>query len=123
MCFIRKAPCDHITRGYFGLGDHEHVVHVRSNKDFRLSIWARNVETSRGGVQIMTPPSQFRGSGSTGPHDGLVLDVPAQTGMDLGSIGARGGETIDVSNAFGARVTVFLTVVSAYGATVEMTWT
>jgi len=123
MCFIRKTPCDLITRGYFGLGDHEHVVHVRSNRDFRLSIWARNVETSRGGVQIMTPPSQFRGSGSTGPHDGLVLDVPAQTGMDLGSIGARGGETIDVSNAFGARVTVFLTVVSAYGATVEMTWT
>jgi len=123
MCFIRKTPCDRITRGYFGLGDHEHVVHVRSNRDFRLSIWARNVETSRGGVQIMTPPSQFRGSGSTGPHDGLVLDVPAQTGMDLGSIGARGGETIDVSNAFGARVTVFLTVVSAYGATVEMTWT
>lgn len=123
MCFIRKTPCDRITRGYFGLGDHEHVVHVRSNRDFRLSIWARNVETSRGGVQIMTPPSQFRGSGSTGPHDGLVLDVPAQTGMDLGSIGARGGETIDVSNAFGARVTVFLTVVSANGATVEMTWT
>jgi len=123
MCFIRKTPCDLITRGYFGLGDHEHVVHVRSNRDFRLSIWARNVETSRGGVQIMTPPSQFRGTGSTGPHDGLVLDVPAQTGMDLGSIGARGGETIDVSNAFGARVTVFLTVVSAYGATVEMTWT
>ena len=123
MCFIRKTPCDLITRGYFGLGDHEHVVHVRSNRDFRLSIWARNVETSRGGVQIMTPPSQFRGSGSTGPHDGLVLDVPAQTGMDLGSIGARGGETIDVSNAFGARVTVFLTVVSANGATVEMTWT
>ena len=61
MCFIRKAPCDHITRGYFGLGDHEHVVHVRSSRDFRLSIWARNVETSRGGVQIMTPPSQFRG--------------------------------------------------------------
>ena len=77
MCFIRKPPCDLITRGYFGLGDHEHVVHVRSNRDFRLSIWARNVETSRGGVQIMTPPSQFRGSGSTGPHDGLVLDVPA----------------------------------------------
>jgi len=123
MCFIRKTPCDRITRGYFGLGDHEHVVHVRSNQDFRLSICARNVETSRGGVQIMTPPSQFRGSGSTGPHDGLVLDVPAQTGMDLGSIGARGGETIDISNAFGARVTVFLTVVSAYGATVEMTWT
>ncbi|MEK6301464.1 MAG: hypothetical protein AABO41_12140 [Acidobacteriota bacterium] len=115
-----KNICDHIVRGYFGLGDHEHVVHVRSNADFLLYVWARNVETSQGGVQIMTPPSQFRTSGSTGPQDGLVLDVPAQTGMDLGCIGARSGETIDVSNAFGARVTVFLTVVTAKGATVTM---
>lgn len=118
-----KNRCDHIVRGYFGLGDHEHVVRIKSNADFLLYVWARNVETSRGGVQIMTPPSQFRGSGSTGPQDGLVLDVPAQTGMDLGCIGAQGGETIDVSNAFGARVTVFLTVVTANGATVKMTWT
>lgn len=118
-----KTPCDHVARGYFGLGDHEHVVHVSCDADFLLYIWARNVETFQGGVQVLTPPSQFRGGGSTGPQDGLVLDVPAQTGLDLGCIGARGGETIDISNAFGARVAVFLTVVTAHGATVTMTWT
>jgi hypothetical protein len=119
----RRIPCDHVVRGYFGLGDHEDVVHVTSSADFLLHIWARNVETSQGGVQIMTPPSQFRGSGSTGPQDGLVLDVPAQTGKDLGCVGAQGGETLDISTAFGARVTVFLTVTTANGATATMTWT
>ncbi len=118
-----KSPCDRVVRGYFGLGDHEKVVHVTSDADFLLHIWARNVETSQGGIQISTPPSQFRGSGSTGPQDGLVLDVPAQTGQDLGCIGAQAGETIDISNAFGARVTVFLSVLTAYGTTVTMTWT
>jgi hypothetical protein len=113
--------CDQVVRGYFGLGDHEHVVHVTSSADFVLHIWARNVETSQGGVQVSTPPSQFRTSGSTGPHDGLVLDVPAQTGMSLGAIGARAREAIDLSSAFGARVTVFLTVVTCHGATVRMT--
>lgn len=120
---ISATGCAHVVRGYFGLGDHEHVVHVTSDADFRLCIWARNVETTRGGVQITTPPSQFRGSGSTGPYDALVLDVPAQTGMDLGCIGAQQGEIIDVSNAFGARVTVYLTVMTCSGATVEITWT
>jgi hypothetical protein len=109
-----------IARGYFGLGDWESVVHVTSNADFLTCIWARNVEISQGGVQILTPPSDFRGRGSTGPFDGLVLDVPRQTGMDLGCIGADGGETIDISNAFGARVTVYLTVITAQGATVNM---
>ena len=80
-----KVPCDHVVRAYFGLGNPEHVVHVTCNADFLLYIWARNIETSQGGVQVVTPPSQFRGSGSTGPLDGLVLDVPAQTGLDLGS--------------------------------------
>jgi hypothetical protein len=117
-----EASCDHIVRGYFGLGDHERVVNVTCNADFLLYIWARNVETSQGGVQVLTPPSQFRGSGSTGPQDGLVLDVSAQTGLDLGCIGAQGGETIDISNAFGARVSVFLTVITTHGATVTMTW-
>lgn len=112
---------DRTVRGYFGLGDNESIVHVTSDKDFLLHIWARNIETSQGGVQVLTPPSQFRGSGSTGPQDGLVLDVPAQTGMTLGSIGAQGNETIDLSSAFGARVAVFLTVVTAQGATVTMT--
>lgn len=119
--FKEKSPCDLIVRGYFGLGDHEQVVHITSSADFLLHIWARNVETSQGGVQISTPPSQFRGSGSTGPQDGLVLDVPAQTGKDLGCIGAQSGETVDITNAFGARVTVFLTVITADGATVTMT--
>lgn len=116
-----ETACEHIVRGYFSLGDHEQVVHITSSQAYRLHIWARNVETSQGGVQIMTPPSQFRGSGSTGrPNDGLVLDVPAQTGKDLGSVGAQGGESINFSNAFGARVTVFLTVITANGATVSM---
>jgi hypothetical protein len=52
--------------------------------------------------------------------DVLVLDVPAQTGMDLGCIGADAGETIDISNAFGARVTVFITVITTSSATVNM---
>ena len=110
-----------IERGYFGLGDPDHLVQVTSTADFTLSIWARNIETFHGGVQIDTPPSQFRGPGSTGPEDGLVLDVPPQTGLDLGRIGGRHGETISISNAFGARVVVFLTVATAHGATVQMT--
>jgi hypothetical protein len=114
--------CDQILRGYFGLGDNEIAVHVTSSKDFLVHIWARNVETTHGGVQITTPPSQFRGSGSTGPMDGLVLDVPAQTGKSLGCIGAKRGETIDITNAFNARVTVFLTVVTCESAKVKMTW-
>lgn len=80
-------------------------VHVTGTEDVLIYIWARNVETSPGGVQIITPPSRFRGSGSTGPIDGLVLDVPAQTGTDLGCIGGKRKEKIDISNAFGARVT------------------
>jgi hypothetical protein len=115
------AGCDHIVRGYFGLGDHVHVVHVTCDADFRICIWARNVETFRGGVQILTPPSPFRTSGSTGPHDGLVLDVPPQTGMDLGCIGGQANEVVDLSSAFGARVTVFLTVITCAGAIVGMT--
>jgi hypothetical protein len=125
MCFFfkRKSCFNQIVRGYFGLGDHEHVVHVTSSADFLLYIWARNVETTQGGVQLITPPSQFRGSGSTGPQDGLVLDVPAQTGKDLGCIGAKAGEAMDISNAFSARVAVFLTVITTESATVAMTWT
>jgi len=118
-----ETAYNQIVRGYFGLGDHEQNVHITSSHAYSLHIWARNVETSQGGVQIITPPSQFRGSGSSGPKDGLVLDVPAQTGKDLGSIGAQGGETIDIGNAFGARVTVYLTVITANGATVSMTTT
>jgi hypothetical protein len=112
--------CAKVVRGYFGLGDHEAAVHVTSSEDFVLHIWARNVETTQGGVQVLTPPSHFRTPGSSGLHDGLVLDVPAQTGMSLGAIGAGAGETLDISNAFGARVTVFLTVATCEGATVRI---
>jgi hypothetical protein len=96
-------------------------VHVTSDKDFVLHIWTRNVETFHGGIQITTPPSQFRGVGSTGPDDGLVLDVPSETGMDLGCIGARAGETIDITSAFSARVTIYLTVVTSVLSNVTMT--
>ncbi len=76
--------------------DNDHIVHVTSDKDFVLYIWERNVETFHGGIQITTPPSQFRGVGSTGRDDGLVLDVPPQTGMDLGFIGARVGPLLQL---------------------------
>lgn len=112
---------DNIARGYFGLGDWEQSVDISSSSDFQTCIWARNVEVFHGGVQIITPASQFQGRGSEGhPMDGLVLDVPEQTGMDLGCIGADAGETLSISNAFGARVTVFVTVITAPGATVNM---
>jgi hypothetical protein len=117
-----QRTCEHVVRGYFGLGDHERVVHVTSDADFVLHTLARNVETFPGSVQFLTPPSQFRGSGSAGPEDGLGLDVPAQTGMSLGAIGAQAGETIDISSSSGARVVVFLTVVTCHDATVSMTW-
>jgi hypothetical protein len=110
-----------IVRGYFGLGDHETVVHISCDSNFLLHIWARNVESSPGGVTVITPASQFQGNGATGhPYDALVLDVPPQTGMDLGCIGGRLNETINISSAFGARVTVFLTLVTEQNATVHM---
>jgi hypothetical protein len=67
-----------------------------------------------------TPPSQFRGLGSAGSDDGLVPDVPPQTGMDLGCIGTRAGETIDITSAFSARVTIYLTVVTSVLSNVTM---
>lgn len=112
---------EHVARGYFSLGDHEQVVHVNSSADFLLYIWARNTETAHRGVQVTTPASQFRGPGSSGENDGLVIDVPAQTGVDLGCIGGQANETIHLSSAGGPRVVVYLTVVTADGATVEMT--
>ena len=119
---MTDKPSVRIERGYFSLGDNDHVIHVTSSSDFLLYIWARNIETSNGGVTILTSASQFQGSGSTShQNDGLVLDIPAQTGLDLGCIGGQGGETIDLTNALSARITVFLTVVTANGATVAMT--
>jgi hypothetical protein len=78
------------------LQDNDHIAHVTSDKDFVLYIWARNVETFHSGIQITTLPSQFRGVGSTGRDDGLVLDVPPQTGMGLGFIGARVGPLLQL---------------------------
>jgi hypothetical protein len=116
------GPCDQqIVRGYFSLGDWESVVHVTSNADFLVYMWARNIETFAGGVQITTPPSQFRGRGSTGPNDVLVLDIPPQAGNDLGCIGGYAGETMDISNAAGARIIVFVTLITAQGAAANMT--
>jgi hypothetical protein len=93
---------------------------VSCDADFRVHIWARNVETFDGGVQVLTPPSQFRTPGSTGAHDGLVIDVSAQTGVDLGCIGGQAGEVIELSNAAGARVTIFVTIATCEGATVKI---
>ena len=111
----------HIGRGYFGLHDHDKVVHVTSTADFVVCIWARNVETTRGGVQVLTPASQFRGPGSTGPIDGLVLDVPPQTGTDLGCLGGKANERFDISDAFDARVTIYVTVKTTPTGTILMT--
>jgi hypothetical protein len=76
------------------------------------------VETFHGGIQITTPPSQFRGVGYTGPDDGLP-----QTETDLGCIGAPAGEIIDITSAFSARVTIYLTVVTSVLSNVIMTRT
>lgn len=113
---------DQVVRGFFGLGEAQHVVEVTSSADFRVYVWARNIETVRGGVQILTPPSQFRGrNAGGGDTEGLVLEVPPQTGIDLGCIGGQGSEVLEFSNSGGGRVTVFLTVVTAPSATVRMT--
>jgi len=110
-----------VVRGYFGLHDWETEVNVTcDDADFLVYIWARNVETFPGGVQVMTPPSRFRGSGSTGPQDGLVMDVPAQTGLDLGCIGGSAGETIGLSSG-NARISIFLTIVTERLAHVNIT--
>jgi hypothetical protein len=110
-----------VRRGYFALGGSEGVVHVTSDQDFTVAIWARNIETFGGGIQVLTPPSRFRTPAASGPQDGLVLEVPAQTGMNLGSIGGRGGETFDISNSSGARMVVFLTLSTTDTAHVDMT--
>jgi len=109
-----------VRRGYFALGDHEHVVKVSCTQDFEIHFWARNIETFHGGIQVSTPPSQFRTPASNGPQDGLVMDVPPQTGLNLGLIGGKATESISISNAFGARVTVFLTIVTSNGGTISV---
>ncbi len=117
---IHSAEAFQVQRGYFGLHDNDPLVSVTSSADFTVSIWARNVETFAGGVQVITPPSQFRGAGSTGPIDGLVLDVPAQKGVELGTLGGRAGETFQFSSG-NARITIFVTLVTSPSAHVTMT--
>ncbi len=119
MPTIHPTEAFQVQRGYFGLHDNDPLVSVTSSADFTVSIWARNVETFAGGVQITTPPSQFRGAGSTGPIDGLVLEVPAQRGMDLGTLGGRAGETFEFSSG-NARITIFVTLVTSPAAHVTM---
>lgn len=52
-----------VERGHFGLGvgQPEQVVRVSTAHDFMLSIWARNVEITPGGIQLITPPGQSAG--------------------------------------------------------------
>jgi hypothetical protein len=113
----RGSPlCDQVFRCY---SDLEVPLHVKSTEDFLVHIWARNTNTRPWGVEVATPPSHFREPGITGSHDVLVLDVPAMTGMTLGCIGAKAGETIDVQ---GSRdVVVYLTVVSCKTAKITVT--
>jgi len=119
---VARGSCNEVVRGYFSLHDWESSIHVTSTADFLVYIWARNVETFNGVIEVYTPPSQFRTPGSTGPRDGLAMDVPAQTGMNLGCIGGGARETIDIQSA-NNRITVFVTVVTCEGAKVNITRT
>lgn len=119
--YVTQTQCHQVVRGYFGLHDWEAEVHITSDADFLVYLWARNVETFAGGVQVITPASRFRGSGSSGTNDGLVMDVPAQRGVDLGCIGASAGESIDLSSG-NARISIFVTVVTEHSAHVNITW-
>ena len=110
----------HVTRGYFWIAGqrpyrarHQRqgfwVVH-RGAQCADILWW--NSDRRRGNSAVLV-------LGSTGSDDKLVLDVPPQTGMDLGCIGARAGETIDSTSAF-SRVTIYLTVVTSVLSTVTM---
>ena len=74
--------CNEIVRGYFA-HDWETAIHITSTADFLVYIWARYMETTNGVVEVYTPPSQFRTPASSGLRDGLAMDIPAQTGMNL----------------------------------------
>jgi hypothetical protein len=113
------AECDQVVRCYFALGTSEVIVHVRSTEDFVVHVWARNPTAAPGGVEVATPPSQFRTPKATGSFDLIFLDVPPMTGMTLGCIGAKAGETIDFQG--GPDIVVFLTVVTCNTAKVDVT--
>jgi hypothetical protein len=110
---------EQVVRGSFELHDNDPEVRVHSSADFLLYIWARNLEKFAAGVEVITPASQFRGVGGTGPQDGILMDVPAQTGTNLGCIGGKGGERFSLSSPK-ATISIFLTVVTAQGANVTM---
>ena len=114
--------CNEIVRGYFALHDWESAIHVTSTADFLVYLWARNIETFNGAIEVYTPPSQFRTPASSGPRDGLAMDVPAQTGMNLGCIGGKAGETIDIQGV-NNRISIFVTVVTCEGAKVNISRT
>jgi hypothetical protein len=81
----------HVTRGYFGLQDNDYATEP-------------------------IPRCWFYG-----PNDGLVLDVPPRRpGWIWAACGARVGETTDVTSAFSARVTIYLTVVTSVRSNVTM---
>ena len=114
-----SSCCDQVVRCYFDLGESETIVRIKSTEDFLVHIWARNTNNAPGGVEVATPPSQYRSPLAMGSKDVLFLDVPAMTGMTLGCIGAKAGETIDFQG--GAAVAVFLTVVTCRTAKVTVT--
>lgn len=114
-----------ITRGYFGMGFEPPVaVSVKSDKDFLLYIWVRNSQDRMGYIRIFTPPSQFTDNEYSElpqrmKHDDITFPIPAKTGQNLGCIGARGGETIEIESSEAVQG-MFLTAVSEKGAKVEM---
>lgn len=120
------ADNSQITRGFFGMGFKPPVtVNVKSDKDFLIYIWVRNYQDHMGNIRVFTPPSHFTDNEYSElpdrmKHDDLTFPIPAQTAQNLGCIGARGGETIEI-DSIEAEQAMFLTVVAEKGARVEMT--
>lgn len=115
-----KKTWGQIVRGSFRLGDGDKIVLVSSTGDFIVNILAQNHAELNGGVQLRTPPSQFRGNEEAGEQDELVLDVPASSSLSLGAIGGAAEETLEFSTTGGVSVTVFFTVTTSKAAHVMM---
>lgn len=120
-----KKTWGQIVRGSFRLSDEDKsdgakTVLVSSTGDFIVNILAQNSAELNGGVQLRTPPSQFRDDGEVGEQDELVLDVPASSCLSLGAIGGAAEETLEFSATGGASVTVFFTVTTTKAANVTM---
>jgi len=120
------AEDSQITRGFFGMGFKSPMaVNLKSDKDFLVYIWVKNSEDHMGNIRIFTPPSQFTDNEYSElppnlKHDDFAFPIPAQTAQNLGCIGARGGENIEIESS-GEIETMFLTVVAEKGANVVMT--